>query len=235
MLFRPPPPRTAVPARLSNLLSALSTAVRRSRVAGRFTGPVDWLRLVVLGVVLVNLAALALADTIFNGKIANGSGLSAIFGGSMLCIAVIRIGRPAIYLDWIVSALLYIGLGIRSCRPFRAGFDACFRAFLPPFHRLRASANMDRRDTRRRRRHGVAHRRRFDGSVLRCVDDLHAAWRDRRRSGFRPVRRSDGARRVHRRIWPIATRDLRVSKATVVIATPSMAFHSRSGGDQEAG
>ena len=112
MLFRPPPPRTAVPARLSNLLSALSTAVRRSRVAGRFTGPVDWLRLVVLGVVLVNLAALALADTIFNGKIANGSGLSAIFGGSMLCIAIVRIGRPAIYLDWVVSALLYIGLGI---------------------------------------------------------------------------------------------------------------------------
>ena len=41
-----------------------------------------------------------------------GSGLSAIFGGSMLCIAVVRIGRPAIYLDWVVSALLYIGLGI---------------------------------------------------------------------------------------------------------------------------
>ena len=75
MLFRPPPPRTAVPVRLSNLLSALRTAVRQSRVAGRFTGPVDWLRLVVLGVVLVNLAAFALADTIFNGKIANGSGL----------------------------------------------------------------------------------------------------------------------------------------------------------------
>ena len=34
---------------------------------------------------------------------------------------------------------------------------------------------------------------------------------------FRPVRRSDGARRVHRRTWLIATRDLGVSKATVVI------------------
>ena len=84
----------------------------------------------------------------------------------MLCIAVIRIGRPAIYLDWIVSALLYIGLGF-VLAPFRAGFDACFRAFLLPFHRLRASANMDRRDTRRGRRHGVANRRRHDGYV--CV------------------------------------------------------------------
>jgi uncharacterized membrane protein HdeD (DUF308 family) len=111
MLFRPPPPRTALPARLSSLLSTLGTAARRNRVAGRFTGPVDWLRLVVLGVVLVNLAALALAHAIFNGNTPNGSGLSAIFSGLMLWIAVIRIGRPAIYLDWIVSALLYIGLG----------------------------------------------------------------------------------------------------------------------------
>jgi hypothetical protein len=29
----------------------------------------------------------------------------------MLCVIILRISRPAIYLDWIVSGLLYIGLG----------------------------------------------------------------------------------------------------------------------------
>ncbi|WP_454919098.1 hypothetical protein [Xanthobacter sediminis] len=87
--------------------------VRRNRVAGRFHGGVDGLRLVVLGVLLMCLASLALAGPLFQTRIPDyGPGYSAMFGGLMLCIAIVRIGQPALYLDWIASGLLYIGLGL---------------------------------------------------------------------------------------------------------------------------
>ncbi|MFG1304744.1 hypothetical protein V5F34_11510 [Xanthobacter autotrophicus] len=97
--------------RVPDLLSVLRA--RRNRVAGRFHGGVDGLRLVVLGVLLMCLASLGLAGPLFKMQIPDyGPGNSAIFGGLMLCIAIIRIGQPALYLDWIASGLLYIGLGL---------------------------------------------------------------------------------------------------------------------------
>ncbi len=70
------------------------------------------MRLVALGAIVVNLAALGLTGPIFGSRLADYSpGFPAIFSGAMLCIIVIRIGRPALYLDWIASGLLYIGLG----------------------------------------------------------------------------------------------------------------------------
>ena len=95
-------------------LVAVRAAVlaRRERTAKRFKGPADGLRLAVLGVVLMSLATLALMDPISGRKLPDYvPGISAIFGGVMLCIAIIRIGWPALYLDWIASGLLYIGLG----------------------------------------------------------------------------------------------------------------------------
>jgi hypothetical protein len=77
----------------------------------------------------MNLAGLALAHAIFNGNTPNGSGLSAIFGGLMLWMAVIRIGRPAIYLDWIVSALLYISLGFALASNSALGSTLVFGLF----------------------------------------------------------------------------------------------------------
>lgn len=70
------------------------------------------MRLVGLGAIMFNPAALGLTGPIFGSGLAGyDPGFPAIFGGAMLCIIVIRIGRPALYADWMASGLLYISLG----------------------------------------------------------------------------------------------------------------------------
>ncbi len=107
---------------------------RRKRTARRFKGPADWLRLAVLGVVLMSLATLALMDPISGRKLPDYvPGISATFGGAMLCIAIVRIGWPALYLDWIASGLLYIGLGAILYRNSTAISNEIFLLFCPLF------------------------------------------------------------------------------------------------------
>jgi uncharacterized membrane protein HdeD (DUF308 family) len=138
-------------------LFAVRTAVlaRQERTAKRFRGPADWLRLAVLGVVLMSLATLALMDPVSGRKLPDYvPGISATFGGVMLCIAVIRIGWPTLYLDWIVSGLLYMGLGAILYRNSTAIPNEIFLLFCTVFLasaalRIWIAATLGAKDERR--------------------------------------------------------------------------------------
>lgn len=111
------PPRRASSAamRVSDLLHSLGTATarRRRKVRGRFRGPYDWRRLFALGILLVDLAVLALANTILGTDLIDyRPGMAAIFGGLLLSIIMIRLGRPELYFDWIATGLLHVALGL---------------------------------------------------------------------------------------------------------------------------
>lgn len=112
---RTSPGRAFRTLRVPDLLSSLHAAVeaRRRRMAERFHGPSDWLRLVVLGSLLITLALPALVGSIPNLKVEGYSpGMASMFGGLLLAIIIVRIGRPAIYFDWIAVGLLYVGIGV---------------------------------------------------------------------------------------------------------------------------
>lgn len=101
--------------RVSNLLRLLKSATirRRREVWDRFRGPYAWWRLFTLGILLVDLAALALANSILGtGLIDYRPGMAAIFGGLLLSIIVIRLGRPELYLDWIMNGALHVAFGL---------------------------------------------------------------------------------------------------------------------------
>lgn len=104
-------PRLRVPD-LPRVFQALAFR-RRRKTAGRFQGPYDWRRMFALGVILIDLAVLALANSVL-GRIIAGycPGMASIFGGLLLAIIIIRLGRPALYFDWIANGLLHIGLGL---------------------------------------------------------------------------------------------------------------------------
>ncbi|MGA0565152.1 hypothetical protein ACO2RV_22125 [Ancylobacter sp. VNQ12] len=87
-------------------------AAGRERSAPRFSKPSDWRRLVALGAMVITLAGLGLAHLLFYNWIPDYiPGIAAIFGGALLSIGIIRIARPAFYLDWIAVGLIYTGLG----------------------------------------------------------------------------------------------------------------------------
>ena len=76
----------------------------------RFHRESDWLRLVLLGGILITLSTLGVADGLqtFPGYF---SGVSAIFGGVAIVLIVPRIARGDIYVDWMVNAILCILAG----------------------------------------------------------------------------------------------------------------------------
>ncbi|MGP4689386.1 hypothetical protein ACSV5K_23795 [Agrobacterium pusense] len=111
----PPGRARASLMRVPDLLQAVQAAAmcRRVKVAGRFRGPYDWRRLFALGVILVDLAILAIVFSDGRGKIIDyWPGMSSIFGGLLLAIIIIRLGQPQLYLDWIANGLLHVGLGL---------------------------------------------------------------------------------------------------------------------------
>jgi len=103
--------RTRVPRSLQALQNTISE--RRHVTSDRFRQPLAWLRLVVLGILLVNLALLTFANTQFERNIGGYlPGMGFVFAGLLVGIIVLRIARPFLYLDWIASGLLMIVLGI---------------------------------------------------------------------------------------------------------------------------
>jgi uncharacterized membrane protein HdeD (DUF308 family) len=78
----------------------------------RFRHETDGPRLMGLGIVLLVLSAVTLADLLPDMRIpGHFGGGSAMFGGIALALHIINIGRPEIYFDWILNALLYVGAG----------------------------------------------------------------------------------------------------------------------------
>lgn len=85
---------------------------QQERAATRFAGRHDWLRLAILGVIVLHMAALSLVRLVSEWRTPDDTlAYPAVFGGMMLCIGLVRIGRPAFLLDWFLSGLCYIGLG----------------------------------------------------------------------------------------------------------------------------
>lgn len=86
---------------------------RRQKITERFKGPYDWRRLFGLGVVLADLAIVSLANSAFD-KVVSGywPGMASIFGGLLLAIIMMRLGRPVLYLDWVLNGAFHIGLGL---------------------------------------------------------------------------------------------------------------------------
>ncbi|NSY98910.1 hypothetical protein [Agrobacterium tumefaciens] len=84
----------------------------RDSGSSRFRQPSDWLRMVALGVVLVDFAILSLAnrflDRNFEGYL---PGLGSILGGLLFAIIILRLARPALYPDWIAIGVLQAAMG----------------------------------------------------------------------------------------------------------------------------
>jgi uncharacterized membrane protein HdeD (DUF308 family) len=95
----------------------LRVAADSRATAARFGQPSDGIRLVALGVFLIALATLAIANTALGSKAdAYSSGMASTFGGLLLAIIVIRMSRSALYFDWIGVGLLHGGLGLLSSK-----------------------------------------------------------------------------------------------------------------------
>lgn len=110
-----PPRRASHMMRVSALLAIIQTVIRhRGReLFLRFRGPHDWKRVVVLGVILVDLSILAMATVLYgSGKTSYRPGLALIFGGLFLSIVVIKMAGPRLYLDWLTIGALRIALGV---------------------------------------------------------------------------------------------------------------------------
>lgn len=104
--------------RAPSFLPQLRRLVRRGREAGpsRFRKPSDWLRMVALGVILVDFALLSLAnrflDRSFEGYL---PGLGPMLGGLLFAIIIMRLARPASYPDWISIGVLQAAMGCIVC------------------------------------------------------------------------------------------------------------------------
>ncbi|MFB9948708.1 hypothetical protein ACFFP0_07600 [Rhizobium puerariae] len=111
--------RTHAAARVPLSLLTLKSAIlnRRKVTSERFHQPSAWLRLIVLGVLLVDLAILTFANTQFGRNISGyWPGMGFVFGGLLIGIIIMRLARPLLYLDWIAVAVLKIVLGFMLAR-----------------------------------------------------------------------------------------------------------------------
>lgn len=78
----------------------------------RFGGDRDWLRLSILGGVLLGFSTLALAEALARKPpFDNFAGEAAMFSGAAIVLFIVRISMTAIYADWILSGALCIGVG----------------------------------------------------------------------------------------------------------------------------
>lgn len=85
----------------------------RHHYKSRFHHESDGARLVGLGVVLLALSVITIADLLSAARFpGHFGGSSAMFGGVAIAIYIIKIGRSEIYLDWILHALFYVCAGL---------------------------------------------------------------------------------------------------------------------------
>jgi uncharacterized membrane protein HdeD (DUF308 family) len=84
----------------------------RRRFRNRFSFANDWLRLVLLGGLLIALNALILTAALTTTSIPGlfGSG-SAMFGGAAIALFITKMARSELYIDWILNGAFYIGAG----------------------------------------------------------------------------------------------------------------------------
>lgn len=77
-----------------------------------FRQPSDWLRMVALGVVLVDFALLSLVNKFFDRNFEGYlPGLGSILGGLLFAIIILRLARPALYPDWIAIGVFQAAMG----------------------------------------------------------------------------------------------------------------------------
>lgn len=105
----------AVIKRISLGLPVLQAAIsnRRAFTSNRFKRPSAWLRLVALGVLLVNLALLTLGNSLlgFNTR-GYWPGMESVFAGLLIAVIIVKLAHPLVYMDWIALAVLEIALGV---------------------------------------------------------------------------------------------------------------------------
>ncbi len=122
--------------RYRSLFTALGAMVdnRRGNISHRFRQRLVWIRIVMLGILLVDLALLAFANIfVEGGRGGYWPGMGAVFGGLLIGIIIIRIARPALYLDWIAAGVLQAGLGIILSRDPTLSFIPAFILFCGVF------------------------------------------------------------------------------------------------------
>jgi uncharacterized membrane protein HdeD (DUF308 family) len=79
----------------------------------RFHRDHDWLRLSVLGSVLLAFSTLASVDTLaMRPLLGDVPGGSAMFSGATIVLFIVKIARAEIYGDWILNGVLYVGVGV---------------------------------------------------------------------------------------------------------------------------
>lgn len=104
--------------RAPSLFPQLRRFIRWGRESGanRFHKPSDWLRIVALGVILIDFALLSLANRFlernFEGYL---PGLGSILGGLLFAIIILRLARPVRYADWIAIGAFQAALGYLVC------------------------------------------------------------------------------------------------------------------------
>ncbi|WLE00507.1 hypothetical protein PX860_26820 (plasmid) [Agrobacterium leguminum] len=100
--------------RAPSLFPQLRRFIRWGRESGanRFHKPSDWLRIVALGVILLDFALLSFANRFleqnFEGYL---PGLGSILGGLLFAIIILRLARPVFYPDWIAIGVLQTTMG----------------------------------------------------------------------------------------------------------------------------
>jgi uncharacterized membrane protein HdeD (DUF308 family) len=79
----------------------------------RFYRDHDWLRLSVLGCVLLTFSTLALADALATRPLLGDvPGGSAMLIGATIILFTLKIARAEMYGDWILNGVLYVGIGV---------------------------------------------------------------------------------------------------------------------------
>jgi uncharacterized membrane protein HdeD (DUF308 family) len=88
-------------------------ARHRRNCALRFTGATDWLRLVLLGILIITFSAIGLADVLAIVPLpGHFGGSAALCAGMMTALVVVKLGKGAIYLEWIGLAMCSVGIGM---------------------------------------------------------------------------------------------------------------------------
>lgn len=87
-------------------------AIARFRSGARFSRESDWLRLVLLGLVLLILGVLATSAGLALRPVPGSfGGEVAILGGAAVALLVVKIARTAVYIDWMLNGLFSIAAG----------------------------------------------------------------------------------------------------------------------------
>lgn len=95
----------------------LFTLIRKLTKARRyhqrcFKNPSDWLRMVMLGVILLQLAGVAFASNLLDGAALNYiPGTGNMVAGIFSLIILLRIAGPKLYPEWLLEAFLQLVLG----------------------------------------------------------------------------------------------------------------------------